>query len=263
VLIFDIKRFAVHDGPGIRTTVFLKGCPLRCAWCHNPESQSAEPVTVKVERKLNGRSLMTEKTYGEEMEADALIEVLLRDRHFYEESGGGITFSGGEPLMQINALEQMLKECRKEDLHTVVDTCGCVRKEYLKRIVPHTSLFLYDLKHMDPVLHQEYTGEDNRLILENADLLLEMGAKVIFRIPVVPGVNTGPEETSRMVDFLNERRDKLEEVHLLPYHRIAENKYRRLGMEHRMPDTPDPDAYMMYELVKTFEKTGLVVRTGG
>ena len=134
VTIFDIKRFAVHDGPGIRTTVFLKGCPLRCWWCHNPESQAMEPITVEIERKVNGKRLKATKTYGEILETMDLMEILLRDRHFYEESDGGITFSGGEPLIQTEALAELLLECKKNGLHTTVDTSGFAPKEQFEKI---------------------------------------------------------------------------------------------------------------------------------
>jgi len=263
VTIFDIKRFAVHDGPGIRTTVFLKGCPLRCWWCHNPESQACEPVTVEVDRKLDGKSIRVNKTYGEQMEVGSLMEVLLRDRHFYEESDGGVTFSGGEPMMQADALEELLRLCREQGLHTTVDTSGFAPREQFERILGDTGLFLYDLKNMDPELHRRYTGVDNSLILDNADFLLERGAEIIFRIPVVPGVNTAGEEVERMVAFIEQRRGRLKEVHLLPYHRIAGNKYLRLRMKQQLQDLKEPDQAFMQQLKREFEQTGLEVLIGG
>jgi pyruvate formate lyase activating enzyme len=262
-VIFDIKRFAVHDGPGIRTTVFMKGCPLRCWWCHNPESQSTKPVTVDVERKLNGKSIVSKKTYGERIGVESLMDTLLRDRHFYEESGGGVTFSGGEPMMQADALEALLKACKQSGLHTVVDTSGFARRDQFDRILKHTDLFLFDLKNMDPGLHMKYTGVENGLILSNADHLLDTGARVIFRIPVIPGVNTSDDEIDRLVTFVAERREGLEELHLLPYHRIAENKYFRLRMEQQLPDIKEPDRAFMEYLRERFEKTGLAVFIGG
>lgn len=263
VTVFDIKRFAVHDGPGIRTTVFLKGCPLRCSWCHNPESQDPHPVTVEVDRKLNGKILHGKKTYGKVMDTEGVMEVVLRDRTYYEESGGGVTFSGGEPLQQAEALEDMLIRSRREGLHTAVDTCGYVKREKLESILPHTSLFLYDLKNMDPELHRVNTGADPGLVLSNADFLLEQGARVIFRIPVIPGLNTSPGETEAFIAFLDQRSDRLEEVHLLPYHRIAGNKYRRLGMPAPPDSIREPGAGMMDGLRARFETTGLTVRVGG
>lgn len=263
VTIFDIKRFAVHDGPGIRTTVFMKGCPLRCWWCHNPESQAVEPFTVDTERKVNGKIVAAKKTYGEKMETEALMEIILRDLHFYEESGGGVTFSGGEPLRQIEELAELLEISKRNGLHTAVDTSGFAKREQLDRILPHTDLFLYDLKHMDPELHLKYTGVDNKLIQSNADYLLEQRAKLIFRIPVIPGVNTSDREVSRMLNFLDERADFMDEVHLLPYHRIAENKYFRLRMKQELPGVKEPDQAFMEHLRKEFEKSGLEVIIGG
>lgn len=263
VTYFDIKRFAVHDGPGIRTTVFLKGCPLRCWWCHNPESQAKEPFTIDIERKVNGRSVPGKKTYGEQINSADLMDTILRDRHFYEESGGGVTFSGGEPLMQVNELAELLETSRFNGLHTAVDTSGFAKREQFERIAGNTDLFLYDLKHMDPELHKKYTGVDNILIHANADYLLNSGAHVIFRIPVIPEVNTSGDEVARMIGFLKERSEVVKEVHLLPYHRIAENKYFRLRMNQPLKKVKEPDQTFMEQLKKEFENSGLEVVIGG
>jgi pyruvate formate lyase activating enzyme len=263
VVIFDIKRFAVHDGPGIRTTVFLKGCPLRCGWCHNPESQSPDPFTVQVGRKLNGKTMVVDKTYGERIGVEALMDILLRDRHFYEESGGGITFSGGEPMWQPDPLVALLGYCRQHGLHTALDTSGFAEREQFRRVMGLTDLFLFDLKFMDGALHRKYTGVDNGLILSNADFLLENGARLIFRIPVVPGVNTSEKETDRFIRYLGERGKQLNEVHLLPYHRIAGNKYSRLRMKQQLPDIQEPTREFMDRLKGRFEGTGLEVLIGG
>lgn len=263
VTIFDIKRFAIHDGPGIRTTVFLKGCPLRCWWCHNPESQEREPVSVDILRKVNGSSVPGKKVYGERVSVVKVVETLLKDIHFYEESGGGVTFSGGEPLMQAEGLLQLLEACKKHGIHTTVDTCGYASREQYQRILPVTDLFLFDLKHMDPELHKEHTGVENGPILSNAAFLLEQESRLIFRIPVIPGINTTSSEVEAMVSFLRERAKKISEVHLLPYHRIAENKYRKLKMEQHLIDVAEPDELLMSQLKEDFEKTGLEVIIGG
>ncbi len=263
VTIFDIKRFAVHDGPGIRTTVFLKGCPLRCAWCHNPESQAIKPVSVDITRKVNGKSVPGKKIYGERLEVDQVMEKVLRDVHFYEESGGGVTFSGGEPLMQAEGLVQLLEACKSHGIHTSVDTSGYANWEQFELIMPDTDLFLYDLKNMDPELHLKYTGADNASILSNADKLLEQGAMVIFRIPVIPEINTIASEVESMIAFLKERADKMTEVHLLPYHRIAGNKYRRLLMKEHLADVDEPDQQMMHRIKEEFKRTNLEVIIGG
>jgi len=263
VTVFDIKRFAVHDGPGIRTTVFLKGCPLRCWWCHNPESQEHEPVEVRVERKLNGKPLEGRKVYGRLMREEEVMEVVLRDQAFYEESGGGVSFSGGEPLMQPAALKDLLARSKEHGLHTTVDTCGYAPWKSFQGILEDTDLFLFDLKHLDPELHRTYTGVDNKEILANADRLLKQGARVIFRIPVIPGLNTSPAEIRAMKEFLVARKDSLEQVHLLPYHRIAGSKYERLGMENRMKESPEPTTNMMEELKRVLESDGLELMIGG
>jgi pyruvate formate lyase activating enzyme len=261
--IFDIKRFAVHDGPGIRTTVFMKGCPLQCKWCHNPESRSIKPFTVKTARRLNGKALPGTRTYGEEIGEAELTDLLLRDRHFYEASGGGVTFSGGEPLFQPDALESALRLCREHGLHTAVDTCGHAGKDGFMKILEYTDLFLYDLKLLDPELHRKYTGVQNDLILGNLDDLLQSGARVILRIPVIPGINTTLEEKGRFLSFIGERKSLLEEVHLLPYHRIASGKYKRLGLSSGTEELEEPSAEFMDELKLKFEATGLPVNIGG
>jgi pyruvate formate lyase activating enzyme len=263
IIIFDIKRFAVHDGPGIRTTVFLKGCPLRCRWCHNPESHSQKPFTVEVERKVNGKIVPAKKTYGERIGVEELVEILLRDRHFYEESGGGVTVSGGEPMMQVDALEALLKSCKRNGLHTALDTCGFDERGHFDRVMEFTDLFLFDLKNMDCGLHRRYTGVENGLILSNADHLLAAGARVIFRIPVIPGINTSDKEISGFITFLEERSGFLDEIHLLPYHRTAESKYLRLRMEQQLPEVREPDHAFMEQLRERFEGTGLKVSIGG
>ena len=263
VNIFDIKRFAVHDGPGIRTTVFMKGCPLRCWWCHNPESQSPDPVTVDIERKLNGKTVKTKKTYGERIDIEEVMQIVLRDQHFYEESGGGVTFSGGEPMLQHEALLELLTLSRKHGLHTTIDTSGFANQALFKKMQPLTDLFLYDLKNMDSDLHKAHTGIDNKLILANADFLLGEGAQIIFRIPVIPGINTTPGELEALSTFIEERKEKLTEIHLLPYHRIAENKYFRLKMKERLHDVMAPDESMLQDIKTHFETTGLEVVIGG
>lgn len=263
VVFFDIKRFAVHDGPGIRTTLFLKGCPLRCWWCHNPESQSPKPFTVEVERKVNGKSVPATRTYGERAEVKELMEVLLKDRPYYEESGGGVTFSGGEPLMQPEGLLELLKESKRLGLHTTVDTSGFAPGSVFEKILPYTDLFLYDLKHADPELHLKYTGVDNTLIRRNADFLLQQGARLIFRVPVIPGINSTASEVKGMIRFLEERKDALKEIHLLPYHRIADHKYLRMHMKNRLPGISEPGEEFMQSVKLIFERTGLEVHIGG
>jgi len=220
-------------------------------------------LTVEVEHRLNGRTLKRNRTYGEEMAAERVMEELLKDLHFYNASGGGVTFSGGEPMLQAEELEILLRLCRQEGLHTAVDTSGYAAREDFDRIMEHTDLFLYDLKIMDPELHLRYTGVDNRLIHTNADHLLSSGARVILRIPVVPQVNTQDEETGRLVAFVRERSSMIEAVHLLPYHRIAAQKYCRMGLEAGVGDLEEPGKEVMNAVQDIFISTGLPVSIGG
>lgn len=261
--IFDIKRFALHDGPGIRTTVFLKGCPLSCKWCHNPESHNAEPEEYTEQRMIDGKEISMARIYGKKVLHEALLEEILKDKVFFRESGGGVTFSGGEPLMQYRALLELLKDTGREGLHRAVDTSGYASKELLMRVAEHTDLFLYDLKIMDPGKHLEYTGVDNRLILGNADRLLEAGAEVIFRIPVIPGVNDTEKEISAFLDFFRKREGTFHEVHLLPYHKIGTGKYKRIDLEYQLNGMEAPREERMQHIKKEIEHLGLQVTIGG
>lgn len=261
--IFDIKRFALHDGPGIRTTVFFKGCPLRCSWCHNPESHHAGPEEYAEQRMVDGKEVSMTRVYGKKVEHGALLEELLRDQVFFQESGGGVTFSGGEPLMQSGALIKLLEDIGREGVHRAVDTSGYAAEEILRQIAAHTDLFLYDLKLMDPAKHMDYTGVDNRLILRNADRLLEAGAKVIFRIPVIPGVNDTEAEISAFLDFFHEREGTFREVHLLPYHKTGTAKYRRLEREYSFREPGGQGADTLQQFSEALDRLGLTVVTGG
>ncbi len=261
--IFDIKRFALHDGPGIRTTIFFKGCPLRCSWCHNPESHSAEPEKYTTQRMVDGKEINMTRVYGKKVAHAALMEEILRDRVFFMESGGGVTFSGGEPLMQSGALIKLLKACGRKGLHRAVDTSGYAAQETMMHIAEHTDLFLYDLKIMNPEKHKSYTGVDNRLILDNADALLNAGANVVFRIPVIPGVNDSEEEINSFLEFLEKRTDTFHEVHLLPYHRTGTEKYRRLEKEYTFSEPPGTEADRLEPFNNALARLGVNVLRGG
>lgn len=262
--IFDIKRFAVHDGPGIRTTVFLKGCPLRCTWCHNPESHSPQPEQYTDSHVIDGKKFHEVRSYGRDMEEGALLEEILRDQIFYEESGGGVTFSGGEPLMQADALVPILKELGDRQVHRAVDTCGYAAPAVIQQVAAHTDLMLYDLKIMDPARHMEHTGKDNRLILQNAEYLLETGMDLVFRVPVVPGINDHPSETDAFIEYFRQRIDRIAQVHLLPYHRAGSHKYSRLGKESvYAADTEESPGKALETLKRGIESIGILVLVGG
>lgn len=229
-IVFKIQKYALHDGPGIRTTVFLKGCPLRCRWCHNPEGQRPQPEEVLVEP--GGGDGRTE-TVGRRMTAVEVMADVERDRLFYDESGGGVTFSGGEPLSQPEFLETLLGECRRREIHAAVDTCGEADPAVALRVLPMADLVLFDLKLMDPARHREATGVDNRRILENLAAVSAAGVEVAVRIPLVRGVNDDMDNLERTAAFLR-RETRVRRVDLLPYHRIADGKYRRLRRDNPM-----------------------------
>jgi len=227
-IVFDIKRFCVHDGPGIRTTVFFKGCPLRCAWCHNPESQERAIERVNNSLTLDNRLFQVEEKIGREMTTDQLAADIMRDAVFYDESGGGVTFSGGEPMLQTGFLAATLRACKAQGLHTAVDTCGFAPAENFVKILPFTDLFLYDLKQPDLLQHKQFTGVDNGLILKNLEMLLHSAKKVYIRIPVVPGVNNTVETMKMFAAVLKKMDGRADQINLLPYHNMAGAKYSRL-----------------------------------
>lgn len=289
-LIFDIQRFSLHDGPGIRTTVFFKGCPLRCLWCHNPESQAMGPEVIVRPGRCIGCGACREacphgaigeparcracgacaaacyagarEMVGRPMGVDEVLAVVERDRAFYDQSGGGVTFSGGEPLAQPGFLGELLAGARARGLRTAVDTCGHAPWEVVDRIRPLVDLFLYDVKAVDEARHREFTGVSNALILANLRRLAELGHEVVLRVPLVPGAND--DEAS--IDALGALATSLARrypVTLLPYHEIGIDKYRRLGKVYRLEGVRAPTAERMAELAARLARLGLQVRIGG
>ena len=268
-LVSNIQRYSVSDGPGIRTTVFLKGCPLRCKWCHNPESVSPDKeLIVREDRcigcgeclrvcdhqaiRLEGARLVTDRArctgcgrcvevcyaearglVGAEMTADDVMLEVAKDKVFYLRSGGGVTFSGGEPFHQPEFLLSLLAAARAQGIHTAVDTSGHFPAEVLDRAAGLVGLYLFDLKTLDEARHRDFTGVSSKLILENLRRLVEHQNRVIVRVPVVPGFNDSPGEMRRIGEFVGALRG-VEEVDLLPYHKTGIAKYRRLGREYQM-----------------------------
>lgn len=243
--IFEIKRFAVHDGPGIRTTVFFKGCPLKCRWCHNPEGISFGPQTAFYEHKCIGcgdckKEGFTEclsdarVLYGKEVTVEALLPLLLEDRIFYETSGGGVTLSGGECLCQADFCQALLKALKDAGIHTAVDTCGFVCRESLDKVIPYTDIFLYDIKAIDEDVHIRCTGQSNGPILENLRYLDVLGKPLEIRIPFVPDYNH--TQIPKIAEFLKPL-NHIKAVKVLPYHNHAKAKYAALFMENTLPDT--------------------------
>lgn len=294
--IFNIMHYCLHDGPGIRTTVFFKGCPLACWWCHNPESRSCRPNLMYLEdrcmdcggcvevcpngaiRRVGGTVVTTSECQfcgtcvetcpaearqlvGRRMTVSAVIREIEKDLVFWEESGGGVTFSGGEPLAQPEFLDALLDACLERRIHTVVDTCGMAKKEALLHLADKVSMFLYDLKLLDPIKHKVYTGVSNDSILENLELLAERGRPVTIRYPIIPGINDSDENVREMADFLS--RLGLWRINLLPYHRTGTEKYSRLGLPYRLEGLEPPPANHVQRIALSFAQRGFTVRNGG
>lgn len=298
-LIFDIRRYSINDGPGIRITLFMKGCPLRCAWCHNPESQSPKVQKLYTASKCIGAQDCIEVcpenaltltpdgivTDGEKCTlcglcADAcpskaiemsgklysveeLLKIIERERVHIDQSGGGVTFSGGEPLMHPEFLIEMLDACGEKGLHRTIDTCGFAPAKTLLEVAKRTDLFLFDLKLMDPVQHKKWTGADNRLILKNLKLLAETGANINIRIPFIKNVNTSENEIGQMAEFVSALPGKKPVVNLLPYHNIASGKYHKLKMEYNAEGMEEPTATELEMAIEIFNRNGLEAETGG
>ena len=295
--IFNIQKFSVHDGPGIRSTVFFKGCPLKCKWCHNPESQSAEkqmlydskkcvlcgtceavcPVgTVKIENnKLTtdkdkctfcGKCIIycipgARQIAGKDYTVDEVVKEVMKDKVFYDKSKGGVTVSGGEPLLNIDFAEELLMKLKDENIHTAVDTSGAVSFESLKRASRYTDVFLYDIKLMDDEKHKDFTGLSNKIILENLKKLSEIHKNINLRMPIIEGVNADVnhiEKTIEFIEWLN-----IKKVNLLPYHDIARHKYKKLDIEYEDEKMSKPSDDKMQKFKSMFENKGYTVKIGG
>lgn len=242
----------------------MKGCPLSCLWCHNPEGIS--PHIEKVERidRIGQKEFRVEEEVGIKYSIGSLLKIVEKERVFIEESGGGVTFSGGEPLMQHKFVIEAMKELRKEGVHTCLDTSGQADPGIIADVIPITDMFLLDLKHVDSTLHRKYTGVPNSKIFENYESIFTSGKDIFVRVPVVPGFNDDKENLRAMRDYLvSKRNNKLLRVDLLPYHRIGASKYRRFGMEYKMDGVEEPSSKRMKELKEYFSEPGLKVKIGG
>lgn len=300
--ITNIQKFSIHDGDGIRTTVFFKGCPLKCEWCHNPETQRFEKE-MQVDREKctgcgtcasvcpNGAVRMTEdhrpswdpkactfcgkcenfcpagvrEIVGREYTVKELTKELMKDQMFYEESGGGVTFSGGEVMsMDMDFILAMAKELKRQDVTLTIDTCGYVPYERFEKILPYVNTFLYDVKVMDPELHKKYMGTDNKLILENLIRLSQDGARIYIRIPTIKEVNGNEENMKETIAFLKEHDIHPAGVNLLPYHDTGSGKYAKLDMEYKGTDLHAPDKEEMEALAALFVNAGFTnTKIGG
>lgn len=250
--IFDIKRFALNDGPGIRTTIFFKGCPLRCLWCHNPESISSEIQSVTLERELDGKSFFYQQNIGSTISVEELLKEIIKDKQFFEQSGGGVTFSGGEPMCQSEFLYQVILACKKNETHVAIDTAGLCVKEDMERIAKVADLFLFDIKIVNDEWHKKYTGVSNQTILSNFEVLLKSTADVIVRIPIIPGINNTKASVTDLKGYLKDKAIQIKEINLLPFHNTGKSKYDRFGIPYGMSDlksqAPEELKNMKHEL---------------
>jgi pyruvate formate lyase activating enzyme len=290
--VFNIQRFSLDDGPGIRTLVFLKGCPLRCLWCSNPESQNAEPelahrdtVCTKCGRCINvcdtkaisindkgiiiDRKLCTNcgqctkvclpealKIFGKIMSVEEVLKEINKDSHYYQKSGGGVTISGGEPLCQPEFTAALLKQCQNQGIHTAIETSGYGDTAALEEIIKHTNLVLFDIKSADINAHQQLTSRSNELILRNLKLLLTKDVFLIVRIPVIPGYNDSDRDILAMADKIAEL-DRSKEVNLLPYHRFGMAKYHQLDREYKLKDLIPPTKEQLEKAKDIMKSSGL------
>ena len=253
--IFNIQRFSIHDGPGIRTIVFFKGCFMRCAWCSNPESQSREIETLTEGGKV--------KSVGYDVSVDDIMPEILADIPYYRRSGGGVTLSGGEVLCQAEFARELLAECKNMGLHTAIESAASSDYSKIEMLLSHLDLYLMDIKHIDGKKHKEYTGADNARILENARRVAESGkCEIIIRTPIVPGFNDTAEEV-RAISAFAASLPGVREHHLLPYHRLGQDKYSGLGRSYSMAGVGPPSRERMEYLLSVAEESGLKCQIGG
>jgi len=298
-LIFDIKRYAINDGPGIRVTIFLKGCPLSCKWCHNPESISREVQKMYTESKcigsleciqiceqealfLSPNGIVTDvdacnlcgkcaevcptkaiEMSGEEMSVEKVMNIIKRETLFMDQSKGGVTFSGGEPLMHHEFLIELLDACEEEGIHRCVDTSGFANTKIFKEVAQRTDHFLYDLKMMDSDKHKELTGVPNEKILENLKFLAETGVAMNIRIPLIKGINDDKENILRSAEFIAALSGAKKKVNILPYHNIASKKYEKLGVEYAQGTMDEPDQDHQKHILEIFQSFGIEAIIGG
>jgi pyruvate formate lyase activating enzyme len=294
-LVTNIQGYSIHDGPGIRTVVFLKGCGLECQWCSNPECISPHPEVGfiktlctkcgkcaeicpdkalvyeagKLPRIDRGRcsgcgacsSVCSYKAfilYGKPMNAEEIFDAVKRDKIFYEASGGGVTVSGGEALLQPKLVCDLFEKCRQASIHTCIETSGYIAESALKQVLPYTDYILYDLKHLNSDKHRQYTGKPNGLILSNAKIITASGIETLFRMPLVPGINDDTQNVRETADFLHGLGNSTACIELMPYHRLGTGKYESLDRPYRLLDVVSPGPEHLESVKKTFENNDII-----
>lgn len=296
-IIMNIQKYCVHDGPGIRTNVFFKGCPLKCWWCHNPESQNVKPEIMLFRERcikcgtcakkcpqhaieIKNNIVTTDKTkciscekcaelcpnnareyVGKNMTVQELMKEIVKDEIFYEQSNGGVTFSGGEPLTQIEFLNEVLERCKERGINTAIETSGFAAWEKISKIADKIDLFLYDIKQINNEKHLKYTGVENALILENLKKLSDKGCNLFIRMPIISGINDDDEHIQGTIKMLSDI--NILQVNLLPYHKMGMDKYKRLEREYKLSGMETPSAEKMEQISDKFKKYGFKVSIGG
>ncbi|MBR3555519.1 MAG: glycyl-radical enzyme activating protein [Oscillospiraceae bacterium] len=291
--IFNIQRYSLDDGPGMRTTVFLKGCPLKCLWCSNPESQDPEPIVANrytackqcgkcVAQCPTGAAAMVEGEVqidrakcvscgkcvescfydamhwtGEKVTVDKVMKTILRDKMYYENSGGGVTCSGGEILMQPDFVAEIFRRCHEQGIHTNADTCGFGTEEAVRKIMAYADLCYYDIKHMDPEKHKKYTGVGNEVILRNLELTLSLGVKTVVRVPLIPEHNADEANLNALADYVKGLGSGVDHVCFLPYHVYGESKYKMIGRQYPLHDLRKLTEEEMQRAVEIVESRGI------
>lgn len=296
--VFNIERYGIEDGPGIRTVVFLKGCSLRCEWCANPESQRMEADILYFQKKCGGcqkcllgctrnaieqnpqygfvtnanKCILCEKCVdecfygarelsGKEMETGELFEKIMEDKRFYDESGGGVTFSGGEPFLQGDFLQAVLKRCCENTISTAIESCGFVQWGNIEKSLPYLDLIYFDIKHLNPQKHQLYTGQSNDRILANLNRIDAYGKKIIIRTPFIPGINGDTESIQKIMEYVSELKS-VDHMEILPYHRLGNMKYRALGRKYGLEELEPVKKTDLGRYVELGEKIGVRVSIG-
>lgn len=295
--VFNIQKYSLHDGPGIRTILFLKGCSLRCKWCCNPESQESNSQVLfiksrcigckKCENACPSNAIVFEESRridnlkcthcgacakicmagalelnGTKMSVRDAVEEIKKDRTYYSYSGGGVTLSGGEALLQPDFAAEVLKACKQMGLNTAIETALFVNREAIDAVLPYTDLFLADFKLFDSTAHRSYTGQPNEKIKDNFKYIAQQGGNIIMRIPIIPTINDTKENLEKSAEFAK-KIGSIKEVNLLSYHRLGVNKYEQVGRKYYMPKIKEPGKQKMYEYAKIFKNKGLDIAIGG
>jgi len=299
-MIFDIQKFSVHDGPGIRTLIFMKGCRLTCCWCSNPESHSRLPelvsygercirsnrclevcpthaISVKDNRLVLDKSLCNLcgkcaeacyagawKMFGRVVDVDYIMKEIEKDALCYRNSGGGVTFGGGEPLLYPDFISAVVSRCQSEGINVAIETCGYVPWKNLERVLDKVDLVMFDIKHMDPEIHKQLCGQPNELILRNLKRLSKRDdIEVVVRVPIIPGLNDAEDNINNTARFVASLNDTIKRVEILPYHKFGENKYERLGRKYALKGLKIPSDEHMQDIKRTMEGYGLNIQIGG